>query len=288
MDEAVVQGMLGAEAHLRYFRKVQGQTFGYAEFETKDDLVCACNALNNVECEGALFRACQMPEDPIVVAVSRDPHETKFRADLNKSIKTRAHDRLVLAQEREKRARKLAKQHSTWQLEAPSILRREKEKSDAVQMQEKLMHGGIIMPTFPTTSHHFIPLTPSSFTASSSLNTQFLSRSSVNPPSLSHKPVQNEVSLTGTLSAPKSKTTVTYDGTSISAPETKAGTRFDIANRDLLASQVKSELARMFGGVSDAKIDAMFKTITLESVSGEMMHRDGFFVSVQLHIKPEI
>jgi hypothetical protein len=149
----VVIGMLGAEASLRYFKQLPGRTFGYAEFDSEADVIACCNAINDIDFGGARFRACKMPAEPVHVAVSRNPEDTKFRADLNKAIKARAHDRLVYHQTLEKEERKMDKQKKLWKQEEPYVLQKEQEKFDALSMQEKLIQGATITPSFLKPPH---------------------------------------------------------------------------------------------------------------------------------------
>lgn len=104
-----------SEAHIIYFRQIKDHKCGYAECSSELDAEKLYKAIHGCKFEGLEFSAANMPSDTVYVPISRDPTETKFRADLNRAIKARAHDRLVYQQNMEKRERKREKQRRAFE-----------------------------------------------------------------------------------------------------------------------------------------------------------------------------
>jgi len=148
VDIDMVKGMLRAEAVVNYFIQVPGHTFGFAECASNQDAVACCNSVNGIIFDGATFRLCIMPEEPVIAQIDNVPANTKFRADMNKTIKHRAHLRLVASEGAEKAARKKSSMRKAWEKEAPHVLKREEIKADALLIQEKLCIGGSLSPAF--------------------------------------------------------------------------------------------------------------------------------------------
>lgn len=135
----IVEGLLSSCAQLKHLKLLSTKTYGYAELGSEQDVDQVCQRINNFVYKGATFLVDKMPTEPIYVPTSRNPEDVKFRADLNKTIKARAHDRLVYQQSRDKHEKKIEKQKKIEQAEKDILLQREKERRMMLEAEKRML-----------------------------------------------------------------------------------------------------------------------------------------------------
>ena len=134
----IVEGLLSSHAQLKYVRLLPMKTYGYAEFMSEEDARRTYTAVDNFVFKGATFRAGMLPTEPVYVPTSRNPDDAKFRADLNKTIKARAHDRKVFQQSTEKLIKKAEIRKKVDQAEREFAMRREQEKQMMKEAEQRM------------------------------------------------------------------------------------------------------------------------------------------------------
>ena len=218
----IVEGLLASGGQMKYLKILKEKTYGYAEFESEKDVDQVCKQIDNFFYKGATFRVDKMPTEPVFVPTSRNPEDVKFRADLNKTIKARAHDRLVYIQAKEKHERKLEKQRKIEQAERDLLIQRDTDKRMMFEATQKM-------------------LTPSIATVDFGLPTKV-----VPPPPVAPPPVASPPTTLSPVTPPPVASSPVATGPPVR--DAQSGSyMYDLANPGLVAIRIKSEIQRTLG-----------------------------------------
>ena len=226
----VVEGLLASHGQMKYLKILSQKTYGYAEFKTKEDVKEVCKNVDNFFYKGVTFRVDTMPTEPVFVPTSRNPEDVKFRADLNKTIKARAHDRLVYIQGKEKHEKKLEKQRKIEQAERDLLIQRDTEKRMMFEATQNMLTPSIASVNFSLP----IARSPPPTVPPPTVPTPAVSPPTVPPPTVP----------TPVVSGPSTTAPVTREDPLDDPP---GSYRYDLANPGSVAIRIKSEIKRTLG-----------------------------------------
>lgn len=118
--------------------KSDGYSIGYFRLTSNKDVKECVEQLNGFEFEGYTFIACPLPRELLYVPISKNPEDTKNRADVNRIIKSYQHNQLLINQRNEKNAKRMAKHKHMLMIEKEYL----ESKKEAASSNLAFLGGG--------------------------------------------------------------------------------------------------------------------------------------------------